>query len=216
MSPFCKHRACILSICLCVSFLSADTADTAKDSRQEAEKPDKNNAALPANASFASIQNGGLTVADGNRWYYESFDTQGRVVFTVLYEKDREIEKITRQYASLDATHPSEQITVTASGTEKMRYTADGKTLSVEVYGKNKELIEKTENRYNKNGKLVEQIHTRDGNTEKSVWDFVRGKAVSQTKYRNDEKTAFIELHSGKRIVHIYKNDVEVFVTEER
>ena len=45
-----------------------------------------------ADLTFASIHNKGLTVADGNKWYYENFDRQGRPSFAVLYENGTALE----------------------------------------------------------------------------------------------------------------------------
>ena len=53
-------------------------------------------------------------------------------------------------------------------------------------------------------------------NTDRSVWEFAGDKAVTQTKYRNGKKTAFIELHSTPHIVHLYVDDKEVYVGEEQ
>ena len=81
---------------------------------------------------------------------------------------------------------------------------------------KGKRLTSKTENVYNSGGKLIEQTITAGKNTDKSVWGVVKDKAVSQTKYRNGKKTAFIELHTEPHIVHLYIDDKEVFVGEEQ
>lgn len=54
-----------------------------------------------ADLTFASIHSKGLTVADGNKWYYENFDRQGRPSFAVLYENGTALEK---QNGSIRAT----------------------------------------------------------------------------------------------------------------
>ncbi len=167
------------------------------------------------NNGFSSIQDNTLMIADGNRWYYEAFDTNGRISFAVLYENDIELERKTCKYASDNAVYPVEQITVANNIIEKINYTPQGKTLRVEKYDQDEKLIEKTENTYNTDGNLIKQMYTKDGTVKKSVWSFAHDKVISETKYCNGEKTAFIEMHNGKRIVHLYKNDREVFVTEE-
>jgi len=164
--------------------------------------------------SFASIQNTGLTVADGNKWYYESFDRQGRSAFAVLYEGDTAVEKTVWTYDGA-ALHPTQKEIFGQAGSEIIRYDDAGRELVIERYEGSK-LTSKTENVYNGGGKLIEQTVTAGKNVDKSVWDFAVDKAVSQTKYRNGKKTAFIELHSEPHIVHLYIDDKEVLVTEEQ
>ena len=62
----------------------------------------------------------------------------------------------------------------------------------------------------------MEQTVTVGKNTDKSVWDFAGDKAVSQTKYRNGNKIAFIELHAEPHIIHLYFDGKEVFIGEEQ
>ncbi|WP_230974333.1 hypothetical protein [Treponema vincentii] len=87
--------------------------------------------------------------------------------------------------------------------------------MTIERYeGKN--LISKTENTYNDSDKLIEQTITAGKNSDRSVWEFAGDKAVTQTKYRDGKKTAFIELGSTPHIVHLYVDDKEVYVGEEQ
>ena len=76
-------------------------------------------------------------------------------------------------------------------------------------------MASKTENVYNSGGKLIEQTVTAGKNIDRSVWEFAGGTAVSQTKYRNGKKTAFIELNTTPHIVHLYMDGKEVYVGEE-
>lgn len=168
----------------------------------------------PADLTFASIHNKGLIVADGNKWYYESFDRQGRSSFAVLYEDGTAIEKT--EWAYKGATrYPTQKRILRTTESEIFRYDEAGRELSIERYG-GKTLASKTENLYNGDGKLIEQTITAGKNTDKSVWEFAGDKAVAQTKYRNGKKIAFIELHSTPHIVHLYVDDKEVYVGEEQ
>lgn len=168
----------------------------------------------PADSTFASIHSKGLAVADGNKWYYESFDRQGRSAFGVLYEDGTAIEKTVWTYQGA-ARYPEQKKILRKESSEIFRYNEKGKELTVERYeGKN--LASKTENVYNAADKLIEQTITAGKNTDRSVWEFVGDKAVTQTKYRNGKKTAFIELHSTPHIVHLYIDDKEVYVGEEQ
>lgn len=163
-------------------------------------------------ADFASIQNTGLTVADGNKWYYEHFDRQGRQLFAVLYEGGTEIEKTVWTYQD-SARYPLQKKTSRSDTVELILYDEKGRALTIEQY-KGKDITSKTENTYNTSGKLIEQTVTAGKNTDKSAWDFTGDKAISQTKYRNGKKTAFIELHTEPHIIHLYVDDKEVFMGE--
>ena len=166
-----------------------------------------------ADLTFASIHNKGLTVADGNKWYYENFDRQGRPSFAVLYENGTALEKTEWQYKD-NTRHPAQKRIVRPADSEIFRYDEEGRELSIELYT-GKTLTSKTENVYNGGGKLIEQTVTAGKNIERSVWEFSEGTAVSQTKYRNGKKTAFIELDTTPHIVHLYMDDKEVYVGAE-
>ena len=166
-----------------------------------------------ADLSFASIHSKGLTVADGNKWYYENFDRQGRPSFAVLYENGTALEKTEWQYKG-NTRHPAQKRIVRPADSEIFRYDKEGRELSIELYT-GKTLTSKTENVYNGGGKLIEQTVTAGKNIERSVWEFSEGTAVSQTKYRNGKKTAFIELDTTPHIVHLYMDDKEVYVGAE-
>ena len=166
-----------------------------------------------ADLSFASIHSKGLTVADGNKWYYENFDRQGRPSFAVLYENGTALEKTEWQYKG-NPRHPAQKRIVRPADSEIFRDDEEGRELSIELYT-GKTLTSKTENVYNGGGKLIEQTVTAGKNIERSVWEFSEGTAVSQTKYRNGKKTAFIELDTTPHIVHLYMDDKEVYVGAE-
>lgn len=166
-----------------------------------------------ADLTFASIHSKGLTVADGNKWYYENFDRQGRPSFAVLYENGTALEKTEWQYKG-NTRHPAQKRIVRPADSEIFRYDEEGRELSIELYT-GKTLTSKTENVYNGGGKLIEQTVTAGKNIERSVWEFSEGTAVSQTKYRNGKKTAFIELDTTPHIVHLYMDDKEVYVGAE-
>jgi len=190
----------------------ATNSGTASPVSGSNEKEGKNGE--PADPTFASIHSKGLTVADGNKWYYEGFDRQGRSSFAVLYEDGMVIEKT--EWAYKGATrYPVQKKILRADGSETFRYDEAGRELSVERY-KGKTLASKTENLYNGDGELIEQTITAGKNTDRSVWEFAGDKTVSQTKYRNGKKIAFIELHSTPHIVHLYVDDKEVYVGEEQ
>ena len=132
----------------------------------------------------------------------------------VLYEGGSEVERTVWTYQDA-ARYPVQKKTSRAAAVEVIRYDEQGRVLVVECY-EEKKLISKTENIYTSGGKLMEQTVTVGKNTDKSVWDFAGDKAVSQTKYRNGNKIAFIELHTEPHIIHLYFDGKEVFVGEEQ
>ena len=198
---------------------SADTEEADNDGTAlPAEKDEKNGqkaeSGAPADVAFASIHSKGLTVADGNRWYYESFDRQGRASFAMLYEDGTAIEKTVWTYQG-SARSPVQKEILRNGKSEIFRYDEEGRELTAERY-EGKTLTFKRENSYTEFGKLLEQTITEGKNTDRSVWEFADDKAVTQTKYRNGKKTAFIELHDTPHIVHLYVDDKEVYVGEEQ
>ena len=166
-----------------------------------------------ADLTFASIHSKGLTVADGNKWYYESFDRQGRSSFAVFYNDGTAVEKTEWAYKGR-ARHPTKKKILRTDSSEIFCYDDDGRELSIEQY-EQKTLTSKTENIYNGGGKLIEQTITAGKNIDKSIWEFDGDKAISQTKYRNGKKTALIELDNTPHIIHLYIDDKEVYVGEE-
>lgn len=199
--------------------VSAETAKSTATNSETASPADgtdgkKDESGEPVDSTFASIHSKGLAVADGNKWYYEGFDRQGRSAFGVLYEDGTAIEKTVWTYQGA-ARYPEQKKILRKESSEIFRYNEKGKELTIERYeGKN--LASKTENVYNAADKLIEQTITAGKNTDRSVWEFVGDKAVTQTKYRNGKKIAFIELHSTPHIVHLYIDDKEVYVGEEQ
>lgn len=177
---------------------------------KESEESDADGA---IDTTFASINNKGLTVADGNKWYYEGFDRLGRASFAVLCEDGTVVEKTVWTYKDT-ARHPLQKKIYRAASSEIFSYDADGKELVIEQY-EGTTLTVKTENVYNGSGKLIEQTITMGKNVDKQVWEFAGDTAVTQTKFRNGKKTAFIELHSDPHIVHLYVDEKEVFVGEQ-
>lgn len=188
----------------------AEPTDRADKPDEAAENPEK----PQIDTGFSAITPAGLTIAEDGRWYYEQFDAKGRPVRAVYYDKDVLREEITWVYA--DTHNPVQKKTQTAGkGSETIRYNTAGLPECIEVYDEAGKLHTKTDRQYDTHNNLIEETVFDGKHSEKSVWQFAHNKAVSQTKYRNGEKRAFIELHDAKRIVHLYVNGTEVLVTEE-
>lgn len=168
----------------------------------------------PSDSVFSSIHRKGLIVADGNKWYYENYDRRGRPSFAVLYEAGKAVEK-TEWFYKEKAHYPFQKKILKAAESEIFTYDESGRLICTERYEK-KRLILREENAYTDIGKLKERTITKGKNSERSVWEFAGDKAVSETKYRNGTKIAFIELHSTPHIVHLYADGKEVYVGEEQ
>ena len=75
--------------------------------------------------------------------------------------------------------------------------------------------LNSSNNIYDDDGKIKEEIKTENGITVRTVYTYEKDKKVSETVYENDVKTIFIEYKEGKKIVHIFDEDIEINVFEE-
>ena len=194
-----------------------ESTDNSKKNTGETDAKREQKSKEPAKPDYSSgsISQAGLIVAEENRWYHEEFDWHGRPISAVLFDKETELETIQWKYRGT-SHHPSEKTISTAGkGRQHIQYDAAGNSILIEEYDSEKKLIEKTENTYNSNNNLIEQRVFDGLHHDKTVWVYANNKAVSQTKYRDNEKIVFIELQDDKRIVHIFVDGKEVFVTEE-
>ncbi|MGP1594443.1 MAG: hypothetical protein ACTTH8_04265 [Treponema sp.] len=185
---------------------SEESTDNSKKNTGETVKPDY---------SSGSISQAGLIVAEENRWYHEEFDRHGRPISAVLFDKETELETIQWKYRGTSHRPSEKTISTAGKGRQHIQYDAAGNSILIEEYDSEKKLIEKTENTYNSNNNLIEQRVFDGQHHDKTVWVYTNNTAVSQTKYRDNEKIVFIELQDDKRIVHIFVDGKEVFVTEE-
>lgn len=188
---------------------SGDAAPVEPESEQDAT------VAEPSyDSDFSSITSKSLVIAEGNKWYYKNFDRRGRPSFAVLYDAGEAIEKTEWVYTG-SARTPSQKKIIRAATLEISRYDEAGRETSIEHY-EGKTRVSKVEKVYTVDGKLKERTITKGKTIDRSVWEFTDGKAITETKYRNGKKNAFIELHTTPHIVHLYVDGREVYVGEQQ
>lgn len=165
---------------------------------------------------FSSIQMNGLTVANGNRWYFEEYDEYGNIIGKISYDNNKMIFKSNIEYDN--GKKKSEMLTERKKIT-KISYNDKGVEISREEYQNKKGQLGKSlnavSNVYNDNGKIKEEVKTENGITVRRVYEYEKDKKVSETIYENDIKTIFIEYKEEKKIVHIFDEGLEINVFEE-
>ena len=177
-----------------------------KDGKEESEETE-----------FSSIQSNGLTLANGNSWYFEEYDENGNIISTVSYNKKRLILKSQFEYnedgkkISATLTEPKKII--------KLNFDDKGFQIGRTEYKKRKgevgDIFSVYENVYTEDGLLQEEKTTENGITTRKVYTYFDKKIVSETIFENDVKTLFIEYKEDIKIVHIFDEGVELSVFEE-
>lgn len=163
---------------------------------------------------FYSIQSSGLTTGFGDRWFFEELDDNGRPLLSVLYEKDKLIEKKTYTYTdgypeSCEVVLPDKLIKIKYNQkrmeTEKTIYDAEGKNE-----------LEKNIYTYNENNLLIESFLKKEGTEYISKYEYgPENKPKSKTDFVNGNKISYTEYMTDKKIVHLFEYGKEVGVIEE-
>ena len=163
---------------------------------------------------FYSIQSSGLTTGFGDRWFFEQLDDNGRPLLSVLYEKDKLIEKKTYTYTdgypeSCEVVLPDKLIKIKYNQkrmeTEKTIYDAEGKNE-----------LEKNIYTYNENNLLIESFLKKEGTEYISKYEYgPENKPKSKTDFVNGNKISYTEYMTDKKIVHLFEYGKEVGVIEE-
>ena len=184
-----------------------ESKETAKEdeSKTVEEEPDN---------GFYSIQSSGLTTGFGDRWFFEQLDGNGRPLLSVLYEKDKLIEKKAYTYKdgyleSCDIFLSDKLIKIKYNQkrmeTEKIIYDAEGKNE-----------LEKNIYIYNENNLLVESFLKKEGTEYISKYEYGNeNKIKSKTDFVNGNKISYTEYMTDKKIVHLFDYGKEVGVVEE-
>lgn len=175
------------------------------ENEKEPEEPDN---------GFDSIQSSGLTTGFGDRWFFEELDDNGRPLLSVLYEKDKLIEKKTYTYKdgypeSCEVVLPDKLIKIKYNQkrmeTEKTIYDAEGKNE-----------LEKNIYTYNENNLLIESFLKKEGTEYISKYEYgPENKPKSKTDFVNGNKISYTEYMTDKKIVHLFEYGKEVGVIEE-
>ena len=175
------------------------------ENEKEPEEPDN---------GFYSIQSSGLTTGFGDRWFFEELDDNGRPLLSVLYEKDKLIEKKAYTYKdgyleSCDIFLSDKLIKIKYNKkrmeTEKIIYDAEGKNE-----------LEKNIYTYNENNLLIESFLKKEGIEYISKYEYGNeNKTKSKTDFVNGNKISYTEYMTDKKIVHLFEYGKEVGVIEE-
>ncbi len=175
------------------------------ENEKEQEEPDN---------GFYSIQSSGLTTGFGDRWFFEQLDGNGRPLLSVLYEKDKLIEKKAYTYKdgyleSCDIFLSDKLIKIKYNKkrmeTEKIIYDAEGKNE-----------LEKNIYTYNENNLLIESFLKKEGTEYISKYEYgSENKTKSKTDFVNGNKISYTEYMTDKKIVHLFEYGKEVGVIEE-
>ena len=175
------------------------------ENKKEPEEPDN---------GFYSIQSSGLTTGFGDRWFFEELDDNGRPLLSVLYEKDKLIEKKTYTYTdgyldSCEISLSDKLIKIKYNQkrmeTEKIIYDAEGKNE-----------LEKNIYTYNENNLLIESFLKKEGTEYISKYEYGNeNKIKSKTDFVNGNKISYTEYMTDKKIVHLFEYGKEVGVIEE-
>ena len=175
------------------------------ENEKEPEEPDK---------GFYSIQSSGLTTGFGDRWFFEELEDNGRPLLSVLYEKDKLIEKKTYTYTegyldSCEISLSDKLIKIKYNKkrmeTEKIIYDAEGKNE-----------LEKNIYTYNENNLLIESFLKKEETEYISKYEYGNeNKIKSKTDFVNGNKISYTEYMTDKKIVHLFDYGKEVGVIEE-
>lgn len=166
---------------------------------------------------FSSIQSGGLTLANGDSWYFEEYDESGNVISTVSYNKKKLISKSQFEYneegkkLSATLTEPKKII--------KLTFNDKGEEIGRTEYKKRRgqigDIYSSHQKIYDDEGRLQEETTTENGITKKKVYTYNGKKMATETIFENDVKTLFIEYQEDTKIIHIFDGEVELSVFEE-
>ena len=163
---------------------------------------------------FYSIQSSGLTACFGDRWFFEQLDDKGRPLISVLYEKDKLIEKKTYTYKD---GYPESCEVVLSDKLIKIKYNQKKMETEKIVYdaeGKNE--LEKNIYTYNENNLLIESFLKKEGTEYISKYEYGNeNKIKSKTDFVNGNKISYTEYMMDKKIVHLFEYGKEVGVIEE-
>ncbi|MGI5084674.1 hypothetical protein [Treponema putidum] len=193
---------------------NAEEDKTKSEEKKIAEEDEAKKTEEEPDNGFYSIQSSGLTTGFGDRWFFEELDDNGRPLLSVLYEKDKLIEKKTYTYKegyldSCDIFLSDKLIKIKYNKkrmeTEKNIYDAEGKNE-----------LEKNIYTYNENNLLIESFLKKEGTEYISKYEYGNeNKIKSKTDFINGNKISYTEYMTDKKIVHLFEDGKEIGVVEE-
>lgn len=166
---------------------------------------------------FSSIQSSGLTLANGDSWYFEEYDKNGNIVSTASYNKKKLISKSQFEYdengkkLSATLTEPKRII--------KLTFDDKGMEIGRTEYKKRKgqigDIYSSHQKIYNEEGILQEETTIENAITTRKIYTYNDKKLATETIFENGVKILFVEYQESIKIVHIFDREVELSVFEE-
>lgn len=186
-------------------------------SPKEDIKEKKENAQNNEETEFSSIQSCGLTLANGDEWYFEEYDENGNIISVASYNKNRLISKSQFEY-----NEEGKKVRATLTEPKKItKLTFNEKGMEIErtEYKKRRgeigDVNSSHQKVYDDEGILKEEISIENGITTKKVYTYNDKKLATETIFENDVKTLFIEYQENIKIIHIFDEDIEINTFEE-
>ena len=188
------------------------TSTTSLEKPQETSKETKKDEVKTSEETeFSSIQSGGLTLANGDSWYFEEYDENGNIVSIVSYDKKKLLSKSQFEYnnegkkISATLTEPKKII--------KLAFNDKGEEIGRTEYKKRKgqigEVYSSHQKNYDTEGRLQEERTIEQGITKRKVYTYNGKKIISETIFEYDVKTLFIEFRVIVKFVVIFVGVVE-------
>ncbi len=165
---------------------------------------------------FFSIQASGLTIADGDVWYFEEYDENGNIISTVSYRQEKMLSKSSIEYYNNKKVGA---VFVDPKKIIKVKYDSKGSEIKREEFrnkkGETGKILLSYNNVYGGDGRLKEETYIENGVEIRKVYAYKNGEKVTETVYENGSKTIFIEYRDSLKLVHLFDKDTEVSVFEE-
>ena len=183
-----------------------------KDTKEKTDEPKE-----AEETEFSSIQSSGLTLANGDNWYFEEYDQNGNIISVASYNKKKLLSKSQFEYnengKKIGATFTEQKRIV------KLTFNDKGVEIGRSEYKKRKgeagDIYLSEQKSYDETGRLQEETITENGITTRRLYTYDGKKLATETVFENDMKTLFIEYQEKIRIVHIFDDEVELSVFEE-
>lgn len=172
-------------------------ADTAADTADTDSAADENQ---PADAQYASIADGYVLVGDGDCWYYEKHDNEGRILFKKWFKNDTAVRTHLFTYTDgvlSESTDKSEDRTIV--------YSYDKESREIKSIETKNGVIKTTEKKYNAQNKIIEIKITEGHNTTLQKNFYTEdGKLKSEEHYINGLLAAKILYNGKNKTVSVY------------
>lgn len=196
-----------------VCSFSEEVGDLLQQDMEITEQEKKEENKIIIDDGFSAIYKTGFMVGFGDKWFFEKFDKSGNKIISVLYEKDKLLEK--KIYTYIAGKKSGTEIN-TQDKIIKLKYDENGNEIEKTVFDlEYEDPIEKTINIY-KNNLLIKTVFEKDGIIKTSAFTYYPdGEKKTQEDFIDGKKTTLIEYKKSKKIVHIFVNGKKVNSFEE-